>query len=48
MDKSINEYLSKAYEERNHWLRKMKVDPLFDSVRSDPRYKAMLKKVGLE
>jgi tetratricopeptide (TPR) repeat protein len=42
------EYLENAYEERDQWLRLLKAEPLFDSVRSDPRYKAMLKKVGLE
>jgi serine/threonine-protein kinase len=42
------EYLEKAYQERDNWLRRIKIDPFFDSVRSDPRHKALLKKVGLE
>ncbi|MFQ5799358.1 MAG: tetratricopeptide repeat protein, partial [Bacteroidota bacterium] len=42
------EWLEKAYEERsptNVWL---KIAPDWDSLRSDPRFAALLKKVGLE
>jgi Tfp pilus assembly protein PilF len=42
------EWLNKAYQERNSLLLEIKVDPGFDSVREDPRFKALLKKVGLE
>jgi len=41
-------WLDKAYEERDYWLSYLKIDPFLDSVRSDPRYKALLKKMGLE
>jgi len=41
-------WLNKGYEERDSTLLEIKVDPGFDSVRSDPRFKALLKKVGLE
>ncbi len=42
------EWLEKAYEQRSQWLAFLKIWPLFDGVRSDPRFKALLKKIGLE
>jgi len=42
------EWLEKAYDEHDHALETLKVDPMLDSVRSDPRFKALLKKMGLE
>jgi len=42
------EWLDKAYEEHDVYLSQLKVFPLFDSLRSDPRYKALLKKMNLE
>jgi tetratricopeptide (TPR) repeat protein len=42
------EWLEKAYEEKDHWMAALKVYPMFDSVRSDPRFKALLKKMGFE
>ena len=41
-------YLDRAYEERDHWLESIKVHPMLDSLRSDPRFKELLKKVGLD
>ena len=40
--------LERAYEERDYLLSQIKVSPSFDSVRSDPRFKALLKKMNLE
>ena len=40
-------YLDKAYAERSHWLLWLNNDPRWDSVRSDPRFKALVRKVGL-
>jgi eukaryotic-like serine/threonine-protein kinase len=40
--------LDRAYEERDPWLVYLKVDPMFDSVRSDARLTAMLGKVGMD
>ncbi|GAJ08191.1 unnamed protein product, partial [marine sediment metagenome] len=42
------EWLEKAYEERSAGLPQIKVEPMFDSLRSDPRFIAMLKKMNLE
>jgi len=42
------QWLDKGYEEYDNGLRLLKTEPIFDSVRSDPRFKTLLKKVGLE
>ena len=45
---SAFEWLEKAYQERSSWLVSLKVEPILDGLRSDPRFTALLKKVGLE
>jgi len=42
------EWLAKGFEERDSWMPGIKTDPIFDNIRSDPRYKALLKKMNLE
>lgn len=42
------EWLEKAYQERASWLYMIKVDPCWDSLRDDPRFIALLKKMGLD
>jgi len=42
------EYLEKAYEHRSVGMSWLKADPIFDSLRSDPRFTALLKRIGLE
>jgi serine/threonine protein kinase/Flp pilus assembly protein TadD len=42
------EWLEKAYEERSPLLAYLKEDPLFDSLRSEQKFTALLKKMGLE
>lgn len=41
------EWIEKAYEERASELVYLKVFPLFEALRSDPRYATLLKKIGL-
>ncbi len=41
-------WLEKAYAESDSWLNFINVDPGVDIVRSDPRFKALLKKMNLE
>ena len=41
-------WLEKAYDVRSTLMTWLKVEPKFDSLRSDPRFTALLKKVGLE
>lgn len=42
------EWLDKAYSERSVELTALKVDPLWDDLRPDPRFSELLKKIGLE
>ncbi len=45
-DKTI-EYLNKAYDERERQLTELKVNKTWDFVRDDPRFKELVKKVGI-
>jgi adenylate cyclase len=40
--------LKRAYEARSQWLILLKVDRIFDPLRSEPRFVALLKKVRLD
>jgi tetratricopeptide (TPR) repeat protein len=40
-------WLTKAVEERNRFALEIKVNPIFDSLRSDPRFQELVRKVGL-
>jgi TolB-like protein/Flp pilus assembly protein TadD len=42
------EWLDKAYQAREAWLVTLKVEPMFENVRADPRFRALLKKMGCE
>jgi tetratricopeptide (TPR) repeat protein len=39
-------WLDKAYAERSHWLVWLRLDPRWDTLRSDLRFKSLLTKVG--
>jgi hypothetical protein len=42
------EWLNKAYEKRSTELVGLKTDPLWDDLRPDPRFRELLKKIGLD
>ena len=42
------EYLERAFSERAGWMIWLKVDPIWDPIRNDDRFIAILKKMGLE
>jgi len=41
------EWLEKAYEKRNAYLLEIGVEPMWDGLRSDTRFMALMKKIGL-
>jgi serine/threonine protein kinase/tetratricopeptide (TPR) repeat protein len=45
-DRAI-EYLEKSYEEHCHWLIYLHIDPSMDSLRDNPRFQDLLRRVGL-
>ncbi len=47
-DSEALDWLERAVEERTPWLPELKVDPNWDPVRSQPRFIAIMKKIGLE
>jgi len=46
--KKAFEYLEKAYKEKEHAISYLKVDPAWESLRLDPRFKSLLKRMNLE
>jgi predicted Zn-dependent protease len=45
-DRAID-YLEKAHDERSHWLLYLHIDPSMDSLRSNPGFQDLLRRVGL-
>jgi serine/threonine protein kinase/Tfp pilus assembly protein PilF len=41
------EYFEKAYDERYGMLAYLKLEPAFDSLQSDPRFQALMERVGI-
>jgi len=41
------DWMQRAYEDRSSWLVYLKIDPYFDSVRAEPRFTDLLRRVGL-
>jgi len=42
------EYLEKSYQRRETWMNMLKVEPGLDSLRDDPRFDELVKRVGLK
>jgi TolB-like protein/Tfp pilus assembly protein PilF len=40
-------WLERSYQKHDPWLYSIRVEPMLDGIRSDPRYNALLKKMGL-
>ncbi len=40
-------YLEKGYQERDSWMTYMAVDPIWDTLRSDPRFQNLLRRMNL-
>jgi len=40
------EWLERAYDERAEWMIYLSVDPRFDRLRADPRFKTLLRRIG--
>jgi serine/threonine-protein kinase len=43
----VFEWLEKAYEDRSRWLDTLKINPVFDGVRTDARFADFLRRVNL-
>jgi hypothetical protein len=41
------QWLEKAYSERSSALAYLKIEPLFDPLRGDPRFADLVRRVGL-
>jgi len=40
-------WLEKAYSQHSNILMTLRVDPMYDDLRSDPRFQSLLRRVGL-
>ncbi len=40
--------LEKAYADRSDWMVQLKTDPEFDLLRTDPRFRSLVRRVGQE
>jgi hypothetical protein len=47
-DSEALDWLERAVDAHTPWLPELKIDPTWDAVRSQPRFVALLKKIGLE
>jgi serine/threonine-protein kinase len=41
------EWLEKGFQERDDLMINLKVEPVFDGLREDPRFQALVRRVGI-
>ena len=46
-DKALD-WIEKAHDERTPWMSFVKVDPIWDPLRNEPRFQAIVMKIGLQ
>jgi serine/threonine-protein kinase len=46
MKEEALQYLAKAYHEGSYYMIHLKVDPLLDNLRADPRFADIVRRVG--
>ncbi len=46
-DDETMKWMERAYEERESWMLYLNIDPRFDPLRSDPRFRSLIERVGL-
>jgi tetratricopeptide (TPR) repeat protein len=44
---SCFDWLERSYQKHDAWLPSIRVEPMLDDIRSDPRYNTLLRKMGL-
>jgi hypothetical protein len=42
------DWLERAYEERAEWMIYLAVEPRFDALRAEPRFKKLLLRIGFK
>jgi serine/threonine-protein kinase len=42
------EWTERAYDERRGWMVYLTVNPLFDVLQGNPRFEALIRKMGLQ
>lgn len=40
------DWLERAYDDRSDWIMQLNVDPEFDSIRAEPRFKELLRRAA--
>ena len=39
-------WLEKGYQQRDFWLTTLKSEPMYDTLRSDPRFQELVRRIG--